>query len=85
MIDLQAFFRTLYMSCNVIRNITKTNKPLTAQYIFTYLLLTYLFTKIESGYPDPATGYRVPVPKPVAASNHYCPAAAAGGGCMHGI
>jgi len=37
------------MSCNVIRNITKTNKLLTTQYIFSYLLLTYLFTKIESG------------------------------------
>jgi len=42
---------------------------LTAQYFFTYLLLTYLFTKIESGYPVPSTGY--PVPKPDTTSNGY--------------
>ena len=46
MIDLQAFFE--HGTCHVMY-ITKTNKPLTTQYIFTYLLLTYLFTKIESG------------------------------------
>ena len=40
-------FRPLYMSCNVISQ--KNNKPLTTQYFFTYLLLSYLFTKIESG------------------------------------
>jgi len=41
------------MSCNVI-----SQKPINHDYsiVFTYLLLTYLFTKIESGYP---------VPKPV--------------------
>jgi len=41
---------------------------LTSQYFFTFLLLTYLFTKIESSNPVPATGY--PVPKPVPTSNH---------------
>jgi len=35
------------MLCNVISQ--KNNKPLTTQYFFTYLLLTYLFIKIESG------------------------------------
>jgi len=34
------------MSCNVISQ--KNNKPLTTQYFF-YLLITYLFIKIESG------------------------------------
>ena len=63
MIELQAFFRTLYMSCNVICNITKTNKPLTTQYILlTYYLLTYLLES-NPGNPVPATRY--PVPKPV--------------------
>jgi len=52
----------------MLGNITKTNKPLTTQYFFTYFYLLTCLLKSNLGNPLPATGY--PAPKPVSTSNH---------------
>ena len=59
-------FRTLYMSCNEISQKPIKHWPLN---IF-YLLITYLFTKIESGWPGSSN--QVPASKTGSyRSNHY--------------